>query len=407
MTTLKTINVKSFTKDLRMQVAFGRMWGGYLFDVYAKISLKQTTLVPDPVPRKRRLLRLKEPEVHFFYTKDSVNLRLIHYNGGTKGPIILCHGGGVSSFIYTIDTIETNLTEFLFAHGYDVWLLDWRGSIELPSSRTSYTMDDVAKYDIPAAVEQVLTLTGAKSAQILGHCIGCTIISMSILAGYTTHIKSVVLSQAGMHLVGGVWNKVKSFAHVTSISKELGFSNFDIHDPKQFPTILTEITKVMVGDFHCQNKVCQQTSLFYGPLWEHSALNALTHDNVAEVVGVCDLTLMEHIATVVEKGKLTSADQKENYLTEDNVKRLNIPICFIHGEENHCFVPKGTMEDIQLLQKVNKPTDPNFYKRHLIKKYGHLDCIFGKNAASDVFPFIVQHLDETAKDSLSIFVKKE
>ena len=33
----------------------------------------------------------------------------------------------------------------------------------------------------------------------------------------------------------------------------------------------------------------------------------------------------------------------------------------------------------------------------LIPNYGHIDCIFGKNAASDVYPKIHEHLERLAR----------
>jgi len=36
------------------------------------------------------------------------------------------------------------------------------------------------------------------------------------------------------------------------------------------------------------------------------------------------------------------------------------------------------------------------YSRHVVPNYGHIDCIFGKNAVNDVFPLILRHLDATA-----------
>ena len=33
------------------------------------------------------------------------------------------------------------------------------------------------------------------------------------------------------------------------------------------------------------------------------------------------------------------------------------------------------------------------YERHVIPAYGHIDCIFGKNAAVDVYPVIARYLD--------------
>src|SRR5262245_30870329 len=63
---------------------------------------------PDAPPRKRRTLRLCEPEVYHFTTTDGVQLRLVRYHGGPKGPVILSHAFGTSSLLYLIDTIEPN-----------------------------------------------------------------------------------------------------------------------------------------------------------------------------------------------------------------------------------------------------------------------------------------------------------
>jgi len=35
----------------------------------------------------------------------------------------------------------------------------------------------------------------------------------------------------------------------------------------------------------------------------------------------------------------------------------------------------------------------------VIPEDGHIDCFFGKNAVKDVYPLILQHLDETAMTS--------
>ena len=89
-----------------------------------------------------------------------IELRLTRFQGGTKGPIILIHGLGVASSLFLMDTVHTNFVEYLIEHNYDVWLLDWRTSINLPwAAYTQYTVDDVAKYDFPAAVDKVLEVT--------------------------------------------------------------------------------------------------------------------------------------------------------------------------------------------------------------------------------------------------------
>jgi len=41
---------------------------------------------------------------------------------------------------------------------------------------------------------------------------------------------------------------------------------------------------------------------------------------------------------------------------------------------------------------------PELYERHVIQGYGHIDCIFGKNAAQDVYPYMLAHLEKTATE---------
>ena len=76
-----------------------------------------------------------------------------------------------------------------------------------------------------------------------------------------------------------------------------------------------------------------------------------------------------------------------------HLERLALPICFIHGQENNCFLPESTERTVAKLSARNGAL---LYERHVIPKYGHIDCIFGKTAAADVFPLIVAHLDKTA-----------
>ena len=56
-------------------------------------------------------------------------------------------------------------------------------------------------------------------------------------------------------------------------------------------------------------------------------------------------------------------------------------------------MPESTERTLARLSQAN---GKQLYERHVIPGYGHIDCIFGKNAAIDVFPLIVAHLDRTA-----------
>lgn len=93
MTTMKLTNrerarlakLAAFSGPTISTIDGGGLAGGSVFNPHAP-------------PRKQPV-----PELHTF----KVPLVLTRYKGGTKGPVVLAHGLGVSSRIFSIDTIET------------------------------------------------------------------------------------------------------------------------------------------------------------------------------------------------------------------------------------------------------------------------------------------------------------
>jgi cholesterol oxidase len=113
LTALRVSNAANATERLRATARFGHALAGDLYDIYGGVAGE----------RKKRPLRVNAPTVHPL-PGGGARRWLIRYQGGSHGPVLLAAGAGKSSLIFSIDTIETNLLEFLFARGYDVWLLD-------------------------------------------------------------------------------------------------------------------------------------------------------------------------------------------------------------------------------------------------------------------------------------------
>ena len=151
---------------------------------------------------------------------DDAFLRLTRYRAGGKGPLIMATGFGMSSHSFLASTIEQNLTEFLADQGYDIWLFDYRAGIDLPSSRTEFTIDDIARTDWPAAVKKVLEVTGRDDLQAFGHCVGSGSLQMAILAGLQG-IRTAVCAQFPMHPSTSVFNRVKSRLHTAGAFRAL------------------------------------------------------------------------------------------------------------------------------------------------------------------------------------------
>jgi cholesterol oxidase len=392
--TMKITNARDLASRVEAQARFARFFLGPLFETYADIFARPSVFDADAPARQRRPLRIASPRVAFFKTKDGVGLRLTRYQGGTKGPVILSHGLGVSSLIFSMDTIPTNLLEYLFAHGYDVWLLDYRSSIDLPAAMLQASGDDVATRDYPAAVAKVTELTGAKDVQMVVHCWGSTTFFMAMLAGLKG-VRSAVASQIATHINAPVATRIKTGLHLPSFLNSIGIESLtayvDNHEAL-LAKVYDEGLRLYPIELknRCTSSTCHRITFMYAPLYEHANLNQATHDNLHEMFGIANIKSFIHLARLTNKGHLVDFNGDEVYLP--HLERLAIPIAFIHGAQNECFLPDSTEMTIRVLAEAN---GSNLYKRQVIPGYGHIDCIYGKNAVNDVYPFVLEHLEAT------------
>lgn len=394
LSTIRVLNAKDTRGRLEATARFGKLFAGKLFDTFGGVLSGPDRFNVEAPPRKKRPLRVSPPELHPFSTTDGVQLLLTRYRGGAKGPVLLCHGLGVSSRIFSIDTIETNLLEYLHAHGYDVWLLDYRASIELPASTTRFTGDDVANKDYPAAVARVLELTGAQSVQAVVHCFGACTFFMAMLAGLRG-VRSVVCSQVATHVVTPAMTWLKTHLYLPELLDALGTESLTAytdtradHANRLFDKLLDLYP--LAPEERCESAVCHRITFLYSLLYEHDQLNRATHDVLHEMFGVSNISSFKHLARMARKGRVVTADGTDAYVP--HLDRLALPITFIHGAENACYKPKSTEITHNLLSKRN---GRGLYQRYVIQNYGHIDCIFGKDAARDVFPLMLKHLEAT------------
>lgn len=394
LTTMKVLNAQNLGQRLLIMAKFGRFFTGEIFDIYGGVFARPNVFDPDAPPRKKRPLRVGIPEVHYFTTDDDVRLRLTRYQGGKKGPVMLVHGLGVSSLAFATDLIDTNMTEYLVAHGYDVWLLDYRSSIELPYATTQYTADDIATRDFPAAVQAIRDLTGAPSIQAVVHCYGAITFTMAMCAGLQG-VRSAVCSQVGAHLSVIPLNRIKSGLYLDKLLADLGVKNLTMYtdaDANWLDKLYNAALNLYPFEYeeYCKSPVCHRITFLYAPLYEHDQLNTATHDNLHELFGVASVSNFEHLGLMSRVGHIVDHEGEEVYLP--HIDRLKIPIAFVQGEENRTWLPQSTRDTYDLLVKTN---GPELYSRYLIPHYGHIDCIFGKDAHRDVYPVILKHLEAT------------
>jgi len=206
-------------------------------------------------------------------------------------------------------------------------------------------------------------------------------------------VRSAVLSQVATHFATPALDRIKTGLHIPELLDALGVKSLtayvDSHADwkarlfdgvlKLFPSAFTD---------HCTNKICHRIALLYGPLYKHDQLDAATHDALHELFGDAPITAFEHLAQLSRAGHLVAADGSSAYL--DHLPRLALPLLLLHGADNACFLPRGTEDSLAALSQANGAAH---YRRRVIEGYGHGDCLFGKRAAHDVYPAIVEHLE--------------
>ncbi|HLM71116.1 MAG TPA: GMC oxidoreductase, partial [Polyangiaceae bacterium] len=349
---------------------------------------------PDAPPRRKRPLRAEAPEVRDARSQDGTKIMLTRYRGGSKGPVMLAPDLGTSSRMYQLDTIDVSLTEYLVAHGYDVWLLDPRSSALLPTAGSPYTAEDIALKDIPAALAVVRDETGASSAQVVAHGFGALALTISLLSGLTG-VRSAVLSQAAAHVVVPPLQEIRSGLHLASTLEALGVKDLKAYsegrtDWKDRMFDLGLKLQLVPPAERCRSPICHRITFMYGLLFEHARMNEATHATLHELFGVAGVKAFEDLAAMVRAGSVVRGGAA---VLEASLGKLALPIAFIHGEKNRRFLPKSTEKTIEALRRKNGAA---LYSRHVIPGYGDIDCITGKDAVNDVFPHILAHLDRTA-----------
>lgn len=336
-----------------------------------------------------RPLRLPVPEVHAVLTDDGTSVRLTRYRAGDKGPVLVVPGFGTSTLSFTIGTVDENFPEYLAARGYDIWLFDYRASPALPSAGTSFTIDDIALRDYPAAVDTMLAATGADSVQVMAHCVGAMAFSMAMMGGLEG-VRSAVLSQLGAHPVSPPANRVKERARLASAVRALGLERMstDFDPYKVSDRLLDALLARVPSNERCDNPACHRMLLIFGEPFTHHQLNDETHDRIGEVFGTVNMTAFEHLSRMGREGAVVDAHGHDSY--RPHADRLAIPITFLHGSENRQFLPESTERTYAWLSERN---GPDLYERHLLAGYAHMDCWVGEHAARDVYPVATAALD--------------
>lgn len=268
-----------------------------------------------------------------------VKLRLRRYGpDASDDAVLVLHGANTGGGTFLEP--EGGIARFLAERGWRVWLLDWRGSPDvvrdlgerlgpgrwLGGSAVEeirhYTVDDVAREDIPAALRHIRDddrRTGSRRRlSVLGHCVGGGALSIAIAMGLLRPfgVECVVLSTMGLFYEVGwsSWIKAEDFILERVLGNARGCGGVsparrDVMDPRAWPwpADLEDAYRGFPGTWLPANapgaELYRRLCFMIGKPYTLARLDPrLSRDRVERMFGPLHLGLYLHVCQMVRRG---------------------------------------------------------------------------------------------------------
>lgn len=329
-------------------------------------------------------------EVDFVLTDDGTIITLIRVRGvaaPTRGPVLLAHGAGMRAESFRPPAIRS-IVDVLVDDGWDVWMLNWRGSIDLPA--VPWTIDDVALYDIPAAVRHVTGVTGSGTVKVIGHCQGAAALSVAAAAGLVPEVDVVVANSVSLHPVLPFFARVKLDVLLPMFRTGEPYVDIAWGDgPEKGVARLTR-NAVRLGHPECRNPGCNMASFALGSghpaVWRHENLDSATHDWLEHEFGKIPLSWYAQMTLSQRAGRYVMVRGYEAlpHRVADAPPQTDARFALLTGDENRAFLPASQHRTHAYLEAVQ----PGKHSLTEIPGYGHADVFVGRRAHVDAFPYI-------------------
>uniref|UniRef100_A0A4Y0BQT5 Lipase n=1 Tax=Anopheles funestus TaxID=62324 RepID=A0A4Y0BQT5_ANOFN len=329
-------------------------------------------------------------------------------------PILLVHGLLASSGDYLIIGPNNSLAYLLADRDYDVWLADMRGNrysqrhTRLNSSSPEYwdfTWHEMGYYDLPAVIDYILRLTGARQLDYIGHSQGTTVffVMASSRPEYNEKIAHMYALSPAVCL-----KRVRSppvrwlLQHVFALQDlfdAFGVQQFLPHSNLQY-----EISRTLCPLTDPDNICMQVVSMTVGPnpkMTDMMAMQVLVgHDPAGASV-----KQLLHFAQLQRSGQFRQFDygrrnniERYSYWKPPayNLSAVTAPVTIFYAFNDWLVDPRDVVRFSRLL-----PVQPTM---HLVEdeNFNHLDFTMAKNARPMVYERILSDLERRERSNSSV-----
>jgi lysosomal acid lipase/cholesteryl ester hydrolase len=346
-----------------------------------------------------------EVSTHYVTTEDKLSLSAFRFlREPSDDVVLLIHGLTTSTDMFVMPE-HYNVVDYLLDHGYpEVWSLDFRMSNRHTYNmrRHSYTMDDVALYDFPAALAMIREHIGDRRLHVVCHCLGAVSFMMSLFGGAVTGVTSVIANSVALTPRVPRWSELKLGSAPFMVENILSVPYLDPRASEDPGYTRGRLVSAAVSKFHreCDVPACHMLSMMWGTGWpalyEHKNLHDVTHQRGGDLYGPTSMNYYRHVHKMVKAGntavKYDPGDARfrslpDNYF--EHAADIETPVLFVTGADNRVFADSNIECHRRLEQIV-----PGRHQLHVFPGYGHQDPFMGKHNDRDIFPRLVEFFDE-------------
>ncbi len=328
-----------------------------------------------------------QDETVYFRTDDGWRLALHRYrrSGPTVGfPVILCHGLSANRYTFEIPGAPS-LADFLRRRGRDVWVAELRGSgmsdqpgLKHSDVPYSWGFEDHLQHDVPAIIDLVLARTHSSRVHWVGHSMG----GLLILA----HLASCPDT---------------ALASATTVGSAPDFSKIDIEMFRPLLRLepLLELLPISPLPF-LGRLIAPLAPWIPETVWGLFHLRNIEPLVLRKVVAlgaraISPRNLWLDFGRFVRTGVFGPGDGT-SYL--EGLHECDVPILLIGGSKDAMSPPASVLGACQKLNETTK-TDCLIMGKEsgCLEDYGHVDLLAGTHATEEVFPKILERLEQHDK----------
>jgi hypothetical protein len=332
-----------------------------------------------------------------FLADDGRQINLHHIQGPdapTREPVLLVCGLAMRANSFYGAPSRPTLVDALVDEGHDVWVENWRTSIDLPAE--DYTLDGAAVYDHPAAIRKIRTETDVERLSAVAHCMGSASLAMSVVAGLADELHTVVSSAVSLDVDLDSRSKRRLATVLPISSLLLRMRGADPQWAARAPTVkaasLARMAQLAIRDY--RNPLNAAATFIYGSradgMWQLDQLDDETLDWLGREFGYSPFTFFRQIRKSAKAGRLVPVDDLPE-LPEDVAERVppnDTHFTFIAGMQNQFFLPTGQQRTYERFAQ----RQPGRHSWVPLEGYSHLDVLIGRHWYRDVFPHIREAL---------------